>query len=86
MTGCRETVPDPESRRAASAALTDSIEKACRRYAPSGSRAGDCWEVREKGGGVSLRVFLAGPVQGSWTAAATDARGDALDLVFCPVN
>ena len=81
MTGRKETVPDPERRRAASAALTDSMEEVCRHYAPSGPRAGDCWEVREDGGGVSLGVFLAGAVQGWWTDAATDARGDALDLV-----
>ena len=81
MRGRRETVPDPERRRAASAALTNSIEEACRHYAPSGSRVEDCWEVRAETGGVTLRVFLAGPMQGSWTDTATGARGDALDLV-----
>ena len=81
MTGRLEDVPDPERRRAASAALKDSIEEVCRHYAPSGARVEDCWEVREDGGRLSLRVFLAGPMQGSWTEAGTGARGDALDLV-----
>ena len=74
-------VPDPERRRAANAALTDSIEEVCRHYAPSGARVEDCWEVGEAGDRLSLRVFLAGPMRGSWTEAATGARGDALDLV-----
>ncbi|MCY3669616.1 MAG: hypothetical protein OXH14_00855 [Alphaproteobacteria bacterium] len=81
MTGREETVPDAERRRAANAALTSSIEEVCRHYAPSGSRVEDCWEVRGETGAVSLRVFLAGPMQGSWTDAATGGRGDALDLV-----
>ena len=81
MKGREETVPDAERRRATSAALKDSIEEVCRHYAPSGARAGDCWEVRGGTGAVTLRVFLAGPVQGSWTDAAMGARGDALDLV-----
>ena len=81
MTGRRESVPEAERRRAANAALTGSIEEVCRHYAPSGERVGDCWEVRENEGGVVLRIFLAGPMQGSWTEAATGARGDALDLV-----
>ncbi len=62
-------------RRAANAALKDCIEEVCRHYAPSGSRVGGCWEV-----GV-LRIFLSGPMGGSWMDAATGARGDALDLV-----
>ena len=74
-------VPDPERRRAANAALGDSIEEVCRHYAPSGARVEDCWEVREAGDGAVLRVFLTGPMRGSWTDAATGARGDALDLV-----
>lgn len=81
MTGREETVPDTERRRATSAALKDSIEEVCRHYAPSGARVEDCWEVRGETGAVTLRVFLAGPMQGSWTDAATGARGDALDLV-----
>ena len=81
MTGRRESVPDAERRRAANAALTNSIEEACRHYAPSGVRAGDCWEVRGETGAVTLRVFLAGPMQGSWTDAVTGGRGDALDLM-----
>ena len=81
MTGCEGDVPDPERRRAANAALTEIIEKVCQHYAPSGARVEDCWEVREDGDGVTLRVFLTGPMQGSWTDAATGARGDALDLV-----
>ena len=81
MTGRKETVPDAERRRAASVALTNSIEEVCRYYAPSGARAGNCWEVRGETGAVTLRVFLAGPMQGSWTEAATGGRGDALDLV-----
>lgn len=81
MTGRRESVPDAERRRAASAALKDSIEEVCRHYAPSGSRVEDCWEVRGETGAVTLRVFLAGRMRGWWTEAATDARGDALDLV-----
>ena len=81
MTGRKETVPDPERRRAASAALANSIEEVCRHYAPSGSRVEDCWEVRGETGAVTLRVFLAGPMQGLWTDTATDGRGDALDLV-----
>ena len=74
-------VPDPERRRAANAALGDSIEEVCRHYAPSGARVQDCWEVCEAGDGAVLRVFLTGPMRGSWTDAATGARGDALDLV-----
>ena len=81
MTDRIETVPDAERRRAANAALTNSIEELCRHYAPSGSRVEDCWEVRGETGAVTLRVFLAGPMQGSWTDAATGGRGDALDLV-----
>lgn len=81
MEGCEMEVPDPERRRAANAALRDSIEEVCRHYAPSGARVEDCWEVREAGDGAVLRVFLAGPMRGSWTDAATGARGDALDLV-----
>ena len=81
MTGREETVPDAERRRAANAALTSSIEEVCRHYAPSGSRVEDCGEVRGETGAVTLRVFLAGSMQGRWTEAATDARGDALDLV-----
>lgn len=81
MTGREESVPDAERRRAANAVLTGSIEEVCRHYAPSGSRVEDCWEVRGETGAVTLRVFLAGPMQGSWTDAATGARGDALDLV-----
>ena len=81
MTGRKMKVPDPERRRAANAALTEIIEKVCRHYAPSGARIEDCWEVHEAGDRLSLRVFLAGPMQGSWTDAATGARGDALDLV-----
>ncbi len=71
----------PERRRAAGAALTEIIEEVCRHYAPSGARVEDCWEVGEAGDGVTLRVFLTGPMQGSWTDMATGARGDALDLV-----
>ena len=81
MTGREMEVPDPERRRAANAALGDSMEEVCRHYAPSGARVEDCWEVREAGDGAVLRVFLAGPMRGSWTDAATGARGDALDLV-----
>ena len=81
MTGRKESVPEPERRRAANAALRDSIEEVCRHYAPSGARVEDCWEVRGEAGAVTLRVFLAGPMQGSWTDAATGGRGDALDLV-----
>ena len=81
MTGRKETVPDAERRRATSAALKDSIEEVCWHYAPSGSRVENCWEVRGGTGAVTLRVFLAGPMQGSWTDTATGARGDALDLV-----
>ena len=81
MTGCLEDVPDPDRRRAANAALTGIIEEVCRHYAPSGARIEDCWEVREAGDRLVLRVFLAGPMQGSWTEAGTGARGDALDLV-----
>ena len=81
MKGCKMDVPDPEQRRAANAALMDSIEEVCRHYAPSGARVEDCWEVREAGDRVALRVFLTGPMRGSWTEAATGERGDALDLV-----
>lgn len=81
MKGRRMDVPDPERRRAANAALTEIIEEVCRHYAPSGARVEDCWEAGEAGDGVTLRVFLTGPMQGSWTDAATGARGDALDLV-----
>ena len=81
MMGRLENVPDPERRRAANAALTGIIEEVCRHYAPSGARVEDCWEVREAGDELSLRVFLTGPMRGSWTEAATGARGDALDLV-----
>ena len=81
MKGREMDVPDPEQRRAANAALMDSIEEVCRHYAPSGARVEDCWEVREAGDRVALRVFLAGPMRGSWTEAETGARGDALDLV-----
>ncbi len=81
MTGCERDVPDPERRRAANAALTEIIEEVCRHYAPSGARVEDCWEAGEAGDRVTLRVFLTGPMQGSWTDAATGARGDALDLV-----
>ncbi len=81
MTGRGADIPDPERRRAANAALTGIIEEVCRHYAPSGARVEDCWEVREAGDGAVLRVFLAGPMRGSWTDAATGARGDALDLV-----
>ena len=81
MTGRKETVPDPERRRAANAALKDSMEEVCRHYAPSGARVEDCWEVRGETGAVTLRIFLAGPMQGSWTDTATGARGDALDAV-----
>ena len=81
MTGRKESVPDPERRRAANAALKDSIEEVCRHYAPSGSRVADCWEVRGETGAVSLRVFLAGSMQGWWTEAGTSGRGDVLDLV-----
>jgi len=81
MKGRTGDVPDPERRRAANAALTDSMEEVCRHYAPSGARVEDCWEVRDAGDRVALRVFLAGPMQGSWTEPATGARGDALDLV-----
>lgn len=81
MTGCERDVPEPERRRAANAALTEIIEEVCRHYAPSGARVEDCWEAGEAGDGVTLRVFLTGPMQGSWTDAATGARGDALDLV-----
>ena len=81
MTGCEREVPDAERRRAANAALTEIIEEVCRHYAPSGARVEDCWEAGEAGDGVTLRVFLTGPMQGSWTDMATGARGDALDLV-----
>ena len=81
MTGCEGDVPDPERRRAANAALTEIIEEVCQHYAPSGARVEDCWEVRETGDRVSLRVFLTGPMRGSWTEVETAARGDALDLV-----
>ena len=81
MKGRTGDVPDPERRRAANAALTDSMEEVCRHYAPSGAGVEDCWEVRDAGDRVALRVFLAGPMQGSWTEPATGARGDALDLV-----
>ncbi len=81
MTGRTGDVPDPERRGAANVALRDSIEEACRHYAPSGARVEDCWEVCDAGGRVALRVFLAGPKQGSWTEAATGERGDTLDLV-----
>ena len=81
MKGRTGDVPDPERRRAANAALTDSIEEVCRHYAPSGAHVDGCWEVRSAGDRLSLRVFLTGPMQGSWTDAATGARGDALDLV-----
>ncbi len=81
MTGCERDVPDPERRRAANAALTYLIEEVCRHYAPSGARVEDCWEIGSAGDGVTLRVFLTGPMQGSWTDMATGARGDALDLV-----
>ena len=81
MKGRTGVVPDPERRRAANAALTDSIEEVCRHYAPSGAHVDGCWEVRSAGDRHSLRVFLTGPMQGSWTDAATGARGDALDLV-----
>ena len=81
MKGRTGDVPDPERRGAANAALKDSIEEVCRHYAPSGARVEDCWEVRDAGDRVALRVFLAGPMQGSWTEAATGERGDTLDLV-----
>ena len=81
MTGCEGDVPDPERRRAANAALTEIIEEVCWHYAPSGARVEDCWEAGEAEGRAALRVFLTGPMQGSWTDAATGARGDALDLV-----
>lgn len=81
MTGREMEVPDPERRRAANAALTEIIEEVCRHYAPSGARVEDCWEAGEAEGRAALRVFLTGPMQGSWTDAATGARGDALDLV-----
>ena len=81
MKGRTGDVPDPERRRAANAALTDSIEEICRHYASSGAHVDGCWEVRSAGDRLSLRVFLTGPMQGSWTDAATGARGDALDLV-----
>ncbi|MCY4502182.1 MAG: hypothetical protein OXE57_11545 [Alphaproteobacteria bacterium] len=81
MEGRAMDVPDAERRRTANAALTGIIEEVCRHFAPSGARVEDCWEVREAGDGVSLRVFLTGPMQGSWTEAATGDRGDALDLV-----
>ncbi len=83
MTGRGADIPDPERRRAANTALTDLIEEVCRHYAPSGARVEDCWEVGGAGERLSLRVFLAGPMRGSWTDAATGARGDALDLVAC---
>ena len=81
MEGREMDVRDSERRRAANAALTEIIEEVCRHYAPSGARVEDCWEVRDAGDRVALRVFLAGPMQGSWTEAAAGARGDALDLV-----
>ncbi len=81
MEGHEMDVPDAERRRAANAALTGIIEEVCRHYAPSGARVEDCWEVRAAGDRAALRVFLAGPMQGSWTEAAAGARGDALDLV-----
>ncbi len=81
MKGRTGDVPDPERRCAANAALRDSIEEVCRHFASSGARVEDCWEVPGAGGRVSLRVFLTGPMQGSWTDAATDKRGDALDLL-----
>ena len=81
MEGRAMDVPDAEHRRTANAALTGIIEEVCRHYAPSGARVEDCWEVGDAGDGVALRVFLTGPMQGSWTEAATGARGDALDLV-----
>ena len=81
MKGRTGDVPDPERRRAANAALTDSIEEICRHYASSGAHVDGCWEVRSAGDRLSLRVFLTGPMQGSWTDAATGDRGDALDLV-----
>ena len=81
MTGRGPDVPEPERRRAANAALTDFIEELCGHYVPAGARVEDCWEVRDGEGRVALRVFLAGPMQGSWTDAVTGKRGDALDLV-----
>ena len=81
MTGRGSDVPEPERRRAANAALTGFIEELCGHYAPAGARVEDCWEVRDGEGRVALRVFLAGPMQGSWTDAVSGARGDALDLV-----
>ncbi len=81
MTGRGSDVPEPERRRAANAALTGFIEELCGHYAPAGVRVEDCWEVRDGEGRVALRVFLAGPMQGSWTDAVAGKRGDALDLV-----
>ena len=81
MTGCGLEVPDPGRRAALAAALAERVEDVCRHYAPSGARVEDCWEADDDGDGVSLRVFLTGPMRGSWTEAETGARGDALDLV-----
>ena len=81
MKGRTGDVPDPERRRAANSALTSSIEEVCRHYAPSGARVAHCWEVRDSEGRDALRVFLAGPMQGSWADAVSGSRGDALDLV-----
>ncbi len=67
-----------------SARLAADIEAVCAYYLPNGSRNGPFWHVGSIAGepGNSLRVNLAGRLQGRWKDwAHSNLRGDALDLI-----
>lgn len=67
-----------------SARLAAEIEAVCAYYLPNGSRNGHFWQVGSIAGepGNSLRVNLAGRLQGRWKDwAQANLRGDALDLI-----
>jgi len=68
--------------------LAAHAEGVCRRYLPSGRRAGHYWLVGDvhNSGGRSLYVRLDGlpsgrGAAGKWTDAATGEHGDLLDLI-----
>lgn len=64
--------------------LAMRIEEVCHSILPLGRREGREWvEAHRKDGGLgdSLRVHLHGSKRGLWAHFASNARGDALDLV-----
>ena len=71
------------SARELSIALAGRAEDVCRHYLPGGRKERRYWRCGDVTGapGGSLWVHLAGPRVGKWVDAATQERGDLLDLI-----